>query len=668
MFDTIKCRSCGAVNKKNSKFCAQCGQLISGQLCSKCGQPIRAGAAFCSGCGAKAEASSTFASATYPEEFPDLSKSNVWQRRPNDLAHRFEASDLNSYFMGLTKKITVMQGTKAIFLQGGKYQGDLPPGTYTADSLLEFLKTLNFYEKTTIILVDDGDIPVDFSIGSLRTSENFDAGVKGRMVVKIDKPVLMFDNLMKSRPHLEIIDLLSNIRNELLNVLQSKIKGYSFEDLYGNLELRKELQQDFEFNLTTTLSRWGFQLVHLPYFDYDESYWEDIIQQRGALSRELIEKREKMKREAEIGLLPYEQQVATKVKETEIKRSDQMIDREREMIERKRFDEITKLFRERLTDDKMNEFQNAEDLEKYIYSIDKERVFRQNDMVDLKILFENNRQDKAYARQLMIQRITQRHQLDLKGEVIDEDVKGRRTVDDYDLEKRGKVSGQDVKEAEAGIELLRKMKAAKREDATGYQALELEKVQKAADIEAQRLKARSTATDEAQISMAEGKAGDQLTEVVKMKQAKALTEEQMMALSAKDSAAVAAALKEKYGSDQVKVMYEQRMKDQEAYVQRMQQMEERSMDRMERVHHKSLEEMGQTASTRAEPGAVPGTTVVTGGGSGYGGGPVVVGPGPVHTPPHHGQPPGKVILCRKCNAELEPTERFCNTCGEKVQP
>ena len=114
-------------------------------------------------------------------------------------------------------------------------------------------------------------------------------------------------------------------------------------------------------------------------------------------------------------------------------------------------------------------------------------------------------------------------------------------------------------------------------------------------------------------------------------------------------------------------MYEQRMKDQEAYVQRMQQMEERSMDRMERVHHKSLEEMGQTASTRAEPGAVPGTTVVTGGGGGYGG-PVVVGSGPVQTQPHHGQPQGKVILCRKCNAELEPTERFCNTCGEKVQP
>ncbi len=663
MFDTIKCRSCGAENKKDSKFCAQCGQLVSGQLCGKCGLPVRAGATFCSGCGAKAEAPSTYASATYPEEFVDLSKSNVWQRRPNDLAHRFEASDLNSYFAGLTKKITVMQGTKAIFLQGGKYQGDLPPGTYTADSLLEFLKTLNFYEKTTIILVDDGDIPIDFSIGELRTSENFDAGVKGKMVVKVDKPILFFDNLMKSRPHLEVIDLFSYIRNELLNILQSKIKGYSFEDLYGNLELRKELQQDFEFNLTTTLSRLGLQLVHLPYFDYDESYWQDLIQQRGALSRELIEKREKIKREADIGLLDYEQSVATKVKDTEIKRSDQMVDRERELIERKRFEEITKMIRERLTDDKMNEFKNADDLEKYLYSIDKDKVIRTNDMTDLKIQFENNRQDHAYARKLMIESITQRHELEMKGEVVKEDVNRQRVGDEYSREKRRGDTDETMREADAGIDLLAKMKAKKREDAAGYQAMELEKAQKAADIEAERLKARSAASDEAQISMAEGKAGEQLTEIAKMKQAKALTEEQLMALSAKDSAAVAAALKEKYGSDQVKAMYELRMKDQEAYVQRMQQMEERGMDRMERVHTKSLEEMGQTASTRATPGTTGSTTVVSPGGFGA---PVIIG-GAVPVP-QVPTVPAKKILCRKCNAELDPTERFCNTCGEKVQP
>ena len=31
-------------------------------------------------------------------------------------------------------------------------------------------------------------------------------------------------------------------------------------------------------------------------------------------------------------------------------------------------------------------------------------------------------------------------------------------------------------------------------------------------------------------------------------------------------------------------------------------------------------------------------------------------------------PQKKVVLCRKCNAELDPTEQFCNLCGEKVRP
>jgi hypothetical protein len=662
MFDTIKCRSCGAENKKNSRFCAQCGQLVSGQLCGKCGQPVRDGATFCSGCGAKVEGGNA-SNTTNPEANPDMSKQNVWQRRPGDLAQRFEMDDLKSYFAGLTKKITVMPGTKAIFLQGGKYQGDLPPGTYTATSVLEFLKTLNFYEKTTIILVDVADVPVDFSIGQLRTSESFDAGVKGRMVIKIDKPILFFENVMRAQPHLEIIDLFSKIRPELLNVLQSKIKGYTFEDLYGNLELKKELEQDFEANLKTSLERWGLQLVYLPYFDYDESYWDDIIRQRGTMSRELLQYREKMRKEAEIKRSAYEQKVEDTVKDNEVYRAHVMADTEREKLDRKRFNEITTMIRERLTDDRMNEFKNAEDLEKYLYSIDKDKVIRANEMTDLKIVFDRNRSDLAEAHRLMLERLNLRHQIDMQIEVNQATVDGHRLNYDFEIEKQRKQHEQDMAEAEVGVNLLDKMQRDKIARQAEDERNRVEAERQRAQIEADRLKARSGATDEAQISMAEGKAGEQLTELAKMKQAKSLTEEQMMALSAKDSAAVAAALKEKYSSDQVKAMYEQRMKDQEAYVQRMQQMEERGMDRMERVHTKSLEEMGQTASTRATPGSSGGTTVVSPGGFGA---PVIVGGAvPVQQVP---QVPAKKILCRKCNAELEPTERFCNTCGEKVQP
>ncbi|MCX6692475.1 MAG: SPFH domain-containing protein, partial [Methanoregula sp.] len=383
---------------------------------------MRSGATFCSSCGAPVQQTGTDSSATYPEAYPDLSKSNVWQRRPNDLAHRFEVAELNSYFLGATKKITVMQGTKAIFLQGGKYMGDLPPGTYTAGGLVEFLKTLNLFEKTIIILVDDGDIPVDFSIGELRTRENFDAGVKGRMVVKVDKPILLFDNLMKSRPHLEVVDLLGNVRNEMLNVLQSKLKGYSFEDLYGNSDIKKELQQDFEFNLKTTLSRWGLQLVHLPYFDYDESYWQDIFRERAEKKKEAIIEAQKLRSGIDKKIEEMRIEVGGKLQETQIKDSQVGVEKIDATLERKRFDDVTKMIREQFTDDKINQLKNSEDLEKFIHSVDKEGQIRKNEMDLMKQTFAANLDDRDLARRLMIQKLWAQHETELEQIRVDSSI------------------------------------------------------------------------------------------------------------------------------------------------------------------------------------------------------------------------------------------------------
>jgi hypothetical protein len=54
------------------------------------------------------------------------------------------------------------------------------------------------------------------------------------------------------------------------------------------------------------------------------------------------------------------------------------------------------------------------------------------------------------------------------------------------LKKELKEDEEDMRAAREGIELLRAMKAVKREDVAGYQALELEKMQKEAELEKQR--------------------------------------------------------------------------------------------------------------------------------------------------------------------------------------
>jgi len=627
MFGKIKCSVCGAENDKKSKFCSQCGSPLAGVVCSNCGMTIRANYKFCPNCGAPITQFTEQGSRAVPTA-EEKGKIRVWQRNPNDFAQRFEVSDIKGFF---SKKLTVMPGTKALFLQGGRFSGELPPGTYTVGGLIQVIKTLNLAEKATVILVDDSDVGLDFNIGGLRTRENFDAGVKGKIVVNIEEPILFFNNFMKGREHIAITDIEVMLRDEMRNLLQSKIKQYSFEDLYGNLDLKKELEQDFEHLLKTTLSRVGLKPVYMPYFDYDESYWKDLIEKRAYIGKE----------GAKLGL---EERV--------------------ESLEDKRLG-LTKRMRARLTDDKMDELRNAEELEKFLHELDKDKVIRENEMIDLKRIFEENREDRAFARELMLKRVEQGYELDMEMERHLHKLEMERKAHELKLEKERKEDEEDARAAREGIGLLREMKAVKREDVAGYQRLELEKLQREAELEEQRLKARSAATDEALISMVEGKQAEHLSELARMKLATGLTDEQILALGARDSAAIAEAFKEKYKSksaEEIMKMYEDRLGDKDAFVRAIQEMADRGGDRIERMAAKALEQMGTTAATRAQGVAPGGTTVVTGGGGGQ---PVVVSGAPQASAPPV-QEVKKVVICPECNAELPSGTKFCTNCGARI--
>ena len=158
--------------------------------------------------------------------------------------------------------------------------------------------------------------------------------------------------------------------------------------------MKKEIEQDFRHHLDTTLGRVGLNLVYLPYFDYDESYWEAIPKERGEYAR----------------------------------------DEERESLADKR-DDLTKRIRERLTADKINEFQNAEDLEKFLHELDRGKLIRENEMVELKQIFVENREDRAFARDLMLKRVEQRHALDMDAERRLHELEMKRKSHELEMEQ-----------------------------------------------------------------------------------------------------------------------------------------------------------------------------------------------------------------------------------------
>ncbi len=615
-FGKIKCSNpkCGAENSKNDKFCSACGSNLSNTVCSGCGAKIGQGEKFCPECGARITPIPVDARSK-ETPVPTLDeKIKLWSRQPQDFARRFELDDIKGIFR---KHVTVEQGTKAIFLQGGRFMGELIPGMYDAGGLLKRIGNLNFSETATVIVVEGSDTRLEFEIKEgLRTKESVEATVKGTLTLNIENPIMFFTNMMKSRDAISILDLTKFLQPEMTNIVQAKIKQYSLDDLYGNLELKNEIQQDFEYHMRTTLNRLGMKLIHIPSFDYTETNWKDILQKRGDLG--LDEKR--------VG-----------------------IDEGREDLDYKKL-QIKKRAQARESEGKINELKNEDEINKFIHNLAKEGIIRDNEKIELQRILQENLQDLGLVRNQIREKLSHSHRIGMQKESFQFEMDTTQERDKLKDEMERRELERNRIEAEQGIELLGKLKATKRTDAAGYQ-----------EIEANRLKSRSGATDEALIStIGEDGGGNpaigHLGELAKMKVAKGLTEEQILALQAKDSAGIAKAFEAKYSSEKTEQLYRERMADQQKFQETMVNLTDKNADRAERMAGKSMEQMGATAVTRGQA-AVPTTTVV---GGGFGGAPVVVG---AQNAPMQER---KVVLCQGCNAENAVGTKFCTTCGGKL--
>ncbi len=605
-FGKVKCQKCGTENSKNDKFCSACGSNLSNTVCSGCGAKIGQGEKFCPECGARITPIPEGARSK-ETPVPTLDeKIKLWSRQPQDFARRFELDDIKGTFR---KHVTVEQGTKAIFLQGGRFMGELIPGMYDAGGLLKRIGDLNFSETATVIVVEGSDTRLKFEMEGLRTKESVEAGVYGTITFNIENPIMFFTNMMKSREQVSITELTDFLKPEMKNIVQAKIKQYSFDDLYGNLELKNEIMQDFEYHMKTTLNRLGMKLVHLPSFDYNETYWADLIKARGKV--DLGEKGEDIK-----------------YKESELRKRE----------------------RARESEEKINKLKNEDQIEKFINEFAKEGIIRDHEKIELQRILQENLQDLGLVRNQIRERLNHTHNLTMKMEAVDIDIGIKTKYTDFEDYKRTKEAEQMRKEGEDGIALLDGLKGVKRKDAAGYQ-----------EIEANRLKARSDATDEALIStIGEGGGGNpaigHLGELAKMKVAKGMTSEQILALQAEKSAAVAKAFEAKFSTEKTEQMYRERMADQQKFQETMVNLTDKNADRAERMASKSMEQMGATAVTRGQA-AVPTTTVV---GGGFGGAPVVVG---AQSAPVQER---KIVLCQGCNAENAVGTKFCTTCGGKL--
>ena len=116
-----------------------------------------------------------------------------------------------------------------------------PAGHYTLGNILEAHLPLNLDERATVVLIDDGVVAIDFTIGrsELRTADSIPVGVTGRFTIRNRDSRSFIANLLKGKSRILLADLQEDLRYDLLGVVQSTLSGYRMDDLYGNLAVRE---------------------------------------------------------------------------------------------------------------------------------------------------------------------------------------------------------------------------------------------------------------------------------------------------------------------------------------------------------------------------------------------------------------------------------------------
>jgi len=624
------CPKCGTHLEANAKFCPQCGTKVGAHTCGRCGASTPMGAKFCPGCGGKI-GPSLFGKLTGANE-EDFSRRREWRRTPEDFASKFEVEDLRGI---LKKTVTVAEGTRALLFQGGAYAGDLPAGHYTLGNILEAKLPLNLDERATVVLVDDGVVAIDFTFGrsELRTADSIPVGVTGRLTIRNRDSRSFVTNLLKGKSRILLTDLQDDLRYDLLGVVQSTLRGYRMDDLYGNLAVKEDIESAVRANVTPTLASYGFSLEQLRFTQSDEAEWHDILE--------------------------IQSEGTKKITKTGLD-----IDIEQKL-------------RHLLSDDKLDRLSTDEKISEYCHELAQAGIVRENEIEDLKIDLRNRHDDKAFIRRVIRERFEQTHRHEAAEAEQDSrlgmDVKAQRHrramdaeqvrhdigTDDARREYRNKwekiEQQQDRAEIEGLIDLKGQMDDVKLRKARGEQEIAHKDLDKQTEIEGKKIEQRSIASPEVLISVSDPGAAEKILELEKMKRAVTLTKEQIMALSAEKSPVVAEAMKEMLGFDRMQELFEARLHDQQKYMEALQAMAGDNADRLADVMNKALDAMGQTATARSAAHQAQGSTVVTGGGGL--GQPVIINPARQE----------ESQVCPGCKTANSVADRSCKECGKELR-
>lgn len=519
-------------------------------------------------------------------------KPTMWERKPGDIASRIEANDVKRIWFN--RPFIVQDGTAALMFSKGRLLGRVEAGEYDIDGILRRF----FYgeDPTTLVIIDDGEMPLDSSIDGLYSSDQIALSASVRLTIALADSELFYQNMMRDRRRYTLEELASHLRPELHDAILAFTATTPIETLFNNPALRGQAEASLQERIGTNLASLGFALVTVNVLGVSSPTYDT---HRGRIGEVAMFGRGADLEAERLAVLQRAREVAARDGKHEARSDTDLRDAVNQAVHelglknRLRADEIVKL-EETLAQD-MADFKR-----------DRERG-RESAELDHEQDLDASRGDHAREQRAL--------DLDAFLDSRIKDARNRQSV--RDEEREGEAKDWDLinRKRSDALDAIAKLKAIKTDDMARRASV---------------LQGVDTAT---KIALGSGDAAA-LLELDRLDKQAKMSPDQLLVLAAESSPSVAAALAEKFRA-------EGRINDELMDQLRSQLDAERSNNRehamqLERVLNTAMSQMGNVATARSAAYGPGNQTVVT---PGFGPGTVINPPTPPAAPPSSSSEP-----------------------------
>lgn len=515
----------------------------------------------------------------------DRKKQTTWERKPGDLASRIEADDVKSIWFN--KPFIVQEGTAALMFSKGKLLGRVEAGEHDIDGFLR--RWFTGEAPTTLVIIDDGEFPADFTVDGLCSREQITLTGRVRLTLGLADPQLFYLNTMRDRKSYTLEDLSQHLRPELHDALLTLTSQSPIEELYNNPSLRARAEATLQDRLGVNLAALGFAVSAVNVMSVTSPTYDA---HRGNIANVAMKDKETMLEAERLSVLKRAREIAAAdakdkaVGDVELRNAINQAVHELGLKERLRADEMQKLH-ETLEQD-MIDFRRQRD--------------RAREVADVEHSMDMDGTKRGHAREQAA--------LDL-GAFLEKRIKEAQTEQTKrDLERSGEEKDWELnaKKRDSALDALARLKAIK------------------TDEFAKRAEVLGKADTATKIALGASDA-DSLLELERMAHEGKMSPEQLLARAAEKSPHVAQALAERFKAEGriSEELYEQQRK----HIDQLMALYREVALQQERSHRASLDAMAQVATARSAAYGPGQQTVVT---TGFGT-PTVINPPAPPTPP-----------------------------------